>query len=154
ERIAAQAGCKQGEADRPQIVVTTEEHQVNEQAVAALAADPNIYQRGGILVRVVQDRSPAAKGIRHPFAPRIEALPLPLLRERPAASARWMTMKQTQQGPSLSPGHPPGWCVAAVHARANWPGVRYLEAVIDYPVLRPNGTVLAQPGYDSDTGLL
>jgi hypothetical protein len=44
--------------------------------------------------------------------------------------------------------------LAAVHARAEWPGVRHLEAVADYPVLRPDGTILDRPGYDPDTGLL
>jgi hypothetical protein len=139
---------------RPRIVITTEEHEVNAEAAEALGRDPSVYQRGGLLARVVRDASPAARGIRRPFAPRIEPLPPPLLRERLAACARWITVKETQEGPQETPAHPPGWCVAAVHARADWPGVRHLEAVVDYPVLRPDGSVLASPGYDPDSGLL
>jgi hypothetical protein len=52
------------------------------------------------------------------------------------------------------PARPPAWCIAAVHARADWPRLRYLEAVVEYPVLRPDGSVLSCPGYDADTGLL
>jgi hypothetical protein len=44
--------------------------------------------------------------------------------------------------------------VAAVHARADWPGIRHLESVVDYPVLRPDGTILSRPGHDPETGLL
>ena len=44
--------------------------------------------------------------------------------------------------------------MAAVHARADWPGIRHLEAVVDYPVLRPDGTILSRQGYDPETGLL
>jgi putative DNA primase/helicase len=78
-----------GEADhRPQITISTEEHEVNAEAVTALGTDEAIYQRGGMLVRVVRDVSPAAKGVRRPFAPRIEPMPPPLLRERLAANAR------------------------------------------------------------------
>src|SRR5262249_11804510 len=39
-------------------------------------------------------------------------------------------------------------------ARGNWPGVRHLEAVVDHPVLRPDGTLLVGNGYDADTGLI
>jgi hypothetical protein len=140
--------------DRPRITISTEEHEVNDRAVEALAADAVIYQRGGILVRVVRDLSPAAAGIRRPFAPRIDPLPPPVLRERLAANARWLVEREIKGVAVLEPAHPPGWCVSAVHARAGWHGVRHLEAVVDYPVLRPDGTVLCTPGYDADTGLL
>ena len=49
-------------------------------------------------VRVVRDTSPAGKEIRRPFAPRIEALPPALLRERLSACARWQTVKETKEG--------------------------------------------------------
>jgi hypothetical protein len=140
--------------DRPTVAITTDEHLVNDEAVKALAADPSVFQRGGLLVREVRDASPAAKGIRRPFTPRIEALPTPLLRERLAANACWVTVRETNEGAEERPAHPPGWCVAAVHARADWPDVRHLEAVVDYPVLRPDGTILECPGYDRETGLL
>jgi hypothetical protein len=129
--------------NRPTITITTEEHEVNAEAVAALATEESIYQRGGLLVRVVRDVSPAAKGIRRPFAPRIEPLPPPLLRERLAANARWVALHGKKDEMEERPARPPAWCVSAVHTRAQWPGVRHLEAVLDYPVLRPDGTILA-----------
>jgi hypothetical protein len=132
-------------------MVTTEEHEVNEAAVAALVREEGIYQRGGILVRVVRDDSPAANGIRRALAPRIEPLPPPLLRERLAANAQWAT--KNSQG-EVKPTRPPGWCVSAVHARGQWPGIRHLEAVVDCPVLRYGGTILDRPGYDPATALL
>jgi hypothetical protein len=140
--------------DRPEIQITTEEHEVNAQAVAALTADKHIYQRGGLLVRVVRDTSPAAKGIRRPHAPRLDALPAPILREHLAAKARWYMLRETKEGPVRIPQRPPSWCVSAVHARGEWEGMRHLEAVVDYPVLRPDGTILCTPGYDPETGLL
>jgi hypothetical protein len=140
--------------ERPSIAITTEEHIVNEQAAAALARDTAVFQRAGMLVRVVRDESQPAKGIRRPFAPRIDPLPLPLLRERLAANAYWFKIKETKDCQEIVPARPPAWCTSAVHARANWPGVHHLEAVVDYPVLRPDGTVLCKPGYDPDTGLL
>jgi hypothetical protein len=149
--VAMDAGS---DLDRPKIIITVEEHLVNAEAVAALKGDDAIYQRGGMLVRVVRDVSAAAQGIRRPFTPRIEVVPPPLLRERLAANARWVTLVETKGVVTEKPARPPAWCVAAVHAHANWPGVRHLEAIVDYPVLRPDGTILSRAGYDPETGLL
>jgi hypothetical protein len=140
--------------NRPTIAITTEEHLVNDAAASALTADAIAFQRGGSLVRIIRDDSPATKGIRRPMIPRIEVLPPALLRERLAANAEWVKLRETDSGTVPKPEHPPSWCVSAVHARGSWPGVRHLEAVVDYPVLRPDGTILSRPGYDPDTGLL
>src|SRR5262249_12960756 len=51
------------------------------------------------------------------------------------------------------PAHPPAWCVSAVGSRGTWDGVRPLTGVVSFPVLRPDGTVLTEPGYDTRTGL-
>jgi hypothetical protein len=136
--------------NRPTILISTEEHRTNDEAIAALADDPDLYQRHGLLVRIVKDRSPAARGRRRPAAPRIEPLPQSLLSERLTTVAKWFS--PGAKGPK--PAHPPGWCVAAVHARGCWHGIRHLEAVLDHPVLKPDGTILQQPGYDGETGLL
>jgi hypothetical protein len=135
---------------RPVIVITTDEHTVNAKAADALGRDADIYQRGGQLVRVARDLSPAGRGIRRPCAPRIDTLPLPIVRERLAATVQWFSRRSGE----FVPAHPPEWAVRAIHARGEWPGVRHLEAVIEYPVLRPDGTLLMTPGYDSTTGLL
>src|SRR5262249_21277938 len=134
--------------DRPSITISTEEHLVNAEAVRALASDATIYQRGGLLVRIVRDASPATNGLRRPLSPRIEELPAPLLRERLTAVADWKKVKETKYGTEENPAHPPAWCVSAVHAHAEWPGIRHLEAVVDYPVFRPDGSILSTTGYD------
>src|SRR5262249_2959144 len=130
--------------------ISADEHKINAKAIAALARQKGIYQRAGQLVRVVKDKSPATKGIRRPSTPRIEAIPPPLLRDRLAANVRWI--KTTQNG--LEPGHPPGWCASAVHSYGHWRGIPFLEAVVDHPILRHDGTILDKTGYDSETALL
>jgi hypothetical protein len=135
----------------PHILVRTAECEVNEEAAQALARDTAIYQRGNCLVHIVRDDSPAAKGIRRPFAPRIDVLPRALLREKLTEHASWWKAKSSGDWEGA---HPPGWCVSAVHARGRWEGIRHLEAIVDYPVLRPDGSILSRPGYDADTGLL
>jgi hypothetical protein len=71
-----------------------------------------------------------------------------------AATATWIIVGTDRNGNvTETPAHPPAWCVSAVYARGEWPGVRHLEAVVEYPVLRPDGTLLLVPGYDPTTGL-
>jgi hypothetical protein len=155
QMLFAETATREGHVDdRKEITITTEEHLVNAAAVSCLADDDGIYQRGGMLVRIVRDLSPASKGIRRPLSPRIEPLPCPLLRERLAANGRWVTAQHTNDGDKIKPAHPPAWCVAAIHARGAWEGIRHLESVVDYPVLRPDGTILTQNGYDAKIGLL
>lgn len=139
---------------KPRVTVSTQEHEVNAEAVAALARDPDVYQRGGVLVHVIRDARAGKKGITRPVAPRIADIAIALLRERLAANAQFISLHETKNGVVERGAHPPPWCVAAVHARADWQGIRHLEAVVDYPVLRPDGTILSRPGYDPDTGLL
>src|SRR5262249_257408 len=43
---------------RPEIVLSTQEHQVNEQAARALAADLTLYQRGHQLARILRGQKP------------------------------------------------------------------------------------------------
>src|SRR5262249_4581304 len=143
---ASRRGRRRNDSEHrlPFVFVDTDEHRVNEEVAKALARDPDLYQRGNILVRIVKDQSPAAKQIRRPLMTRIEALPASILRERLPANA--VLLKQ--EGKRAAPVHPPAWCVAALMDRGQWPGVRHLEGVLNHPVLRPDGTILSEPGYD------
>jgi hypothetical protein len=47
---------------------------------------------------------------------------------------------------------PPSPVLAAVLARRCWPGLPVLRRILSTPVLRPDGTLLQQPGYDPATG--
>jgi hypothetical protein len=53
-----------------------------------------------------------------------------------------------------APAHPPRWLAESIACAPAWPGVRPLAAVTESPVLRPDGTVLQEPGYDATTGVL
>jgi hypothetical protein len=141
-------------AGAPTIEVTVREHEVNDQAVAALRSEPDLYQRGGALVRVLVEPATDGRAIRRPAGPRIDALPAATLRERLTRCAAWVKIHRSSHGEAVIPTHPPDWCVPAVLARGDWPGVRRLEALVEYPVLLPDGRVLTTPGFDPASGLL
>jgi hypothetical protein len=45
-------------------------------------------------------------------------------------------------------------CVRAVLEAGSWKGVRHLRGVVEAPVMRPDGSILQEPGYDAATGYL
>ncbi|MCC7406683.1 MAG: hypothetical protein IT442_01335 [Phycisphaeraceae bacterium] len=139
--------------DRPTILIDTEEHRVVGEAIAALTVDPDVYQRGAILVRVVRDPTlqPRDGIVRCQGSPTIQSLPPANLRERLTRHATFV--KVNRRGEQL-PAHPAAWLVSAIDARGEWPGIRPLVGVSDAPVLRPDGSVWQTPGYDDVTGVL
>jgi Primase C terminal 2 (PriCT-2) len=154
--IAIEEGGREHDDEdrRPIITITTEEHVVIDAAVEAVAADPDVYQRVFTLVHVLRDES--TKGvIRQAGTPTIRAVPQSITRKHMTKVARWVKWRKARNGEmELVPAHPPDWAVAGVFHQGSWPGIRHLEAVVETPVLRPDGTVLDIPGYDHSTGLL
>ncbi len=139
--------------DRAEILISTHEAEINEQAIQALSKDDTLYQRGGRLVHVVT--SPNRDGIDRPDdVPRVLPLSLPGLRERLTRVARFVTLNEKDDDAENKPAHPPKWCYEAIAARGEWSGIRSLAGVVTAPVLRPDGSVLNSAGYDPQTGLL
>ncbi|WP_202920858.1 DUF3854 domain-containing protein [Urbifossiella limnaea] len=146
-----------GGDDRPKIIIGTDQYRVNAEAIAALAAGANVYQRGNMLVRAVRtetDPDPNAVVRRPPGSPVVRPLPPPLLRELFTRCARWVQLRGKPEKQEEVPAHPPEWCVSAVHVRERWPGIRHLEAVVDHPVILRDGTILGANGYDPRSQLL
>jgi len=135
----------------PVILIDTAEHRVVGEAIAALTADPDLYQRGGILVRVLRDRQPTDGILRCDGSATIQAMPAPNLRERLTRCAAFT--KRNRNGDTVA-AHPAGWLVSAIEARGEWDGIRRLLGVSDAPILRPDGSVWQSPGFDERTGVL
>ena len=136
-------------SNRPNILIDTEEHRVVGEAVAALTTDTDLYQRGGLLVRVLRDQQPSDGILRCAGSATIQALPAPNLRERLTRCATFT--KLNRKGEEVA-AHPAAWLVSAVEARAEWPSIRHLLGVSDTPILRPDGSIWQQSGYDQRTG--
>jgi len=135
-------------------VIGTDEHRVVTETVAALCRDPDIYQRGGMLVRTQRDVM-LHDGVTRPIgSPTIINVPLANLRERLTDVAVFTKEVKGEKGKVQFPVHPSKWLVDAVAARGEWVGIRPLHGVSEIPVLRKDGSVWATPGYDPDTGVL
>lgn len=138
---------------RPKLLITTEEHVVNDQTVALLAKDDSVFQRGGLLVHIVQGTERVDGINRAAGSPTISRLPEAVLRESLTRSVRFVQVQKIGKEVVEVDAHPPGWCVKAISQRGAWEGIRPLRAVVPSPVLRRDGTVLTTVGYDDKSGL-
>ena len=137
----------------PDIHITPQVREVTDQAIDALSHNASglIFQKSRLLVRVMRDGRKVVGLKRPPHAPVIGPLPEGRLLELMAGSARWL--KFDKRSGDWEPALPPRTFVQVLSDRAQWPFPQ-LEAVSEVPVLRPDGTILDEPGYDEATGIL
>lgn len=137
--------------DCPNVFIDTAEHRVVAETIVALKADPDLYQRGGILVRVIRDRQPTDGILRCEGSATIQVMPAANLRERMTRVATFTKLNRNEVEVAA---HPAAWLVSAVDARGEWDGIRHLMGLSDTPILRTDGSIWQQAGYDERTGVL
>jgi hypothetical protein len=127
-------------------------HRVVEDAVAALARDTAVFQRGGSLVHVIREPRPSRAIRRAPGSPIIRSIPQATIREMLTRVASWERYdRRIEEWVAAMPSDD---VVQAVAMRGEWPNIRPLIGITEAPCLRPDGTVLQSPGYDPITGYL
>ncbi len=145
----------------PEVYVTADEAVVAEQVVCNLGLlgwnspwipgenqdSLRVYCRGGWLVNITHSEDPGSIGKIG-----IKNIPLPIVRERITQSSYLIV--EDAKG-NLKHGHPPTWLLDSVFQRGNFGGyIKPLVGVINSPTIRPDGSILQEPGYDADTGLI
>lgn len=127
-------------------------HNIATEAETALidAATP-FYVRGEGLVRPVTDDLPAAHGRRTKVA-RLAGVTEASLIDHLSRSALWV--KWDGRAKKYVTADPTPKVAAVMLARDGEWRFRRLTGVITTPTLRPNGTILSEPGYDESTQLL
>lgn len=137
---------------RPRILVRQELSAVTDEAERALVADAgaDLYVRAGMLVRVTRADPAKCKArafTRPEGAHVIEPAPAAFVRERLDKAAEFVN------GKTKRAALPPSFAVDTLLARGSWP-LPTLAGLVESPTMRPDGSVLEEPGYDERTGLL
>jgi hypothetical protein len=142
-RISFGKNGRSEDGELPKIVVNNRHlREVTAEALNALAArndPPELFVRAGRLVRVREDEN----GI-----PEIQTMEDSHVKGRLARVADFV--RTTEKGETRV--NPPDWTVKDVLALERWP-FPALEAVVEVPIVRRDGTVVDTPGYDPSTRL-
>jgi hypothetical protein len=143
DRTKVTVGGRDGRDEFPKIVVNNRQlPDVTAEAIEALAArndPPEIFVRAGRLVRVREDEN---------GTPEIQPMDDPHIKGRLARVANYV--RTTEKGETKV--IPPDWLVKDVGQLPYWP-FPPLEAVVEAPIMRPDGTIFDVPGYDPQTRL-
>lgn len=158
---------------RPEVKTGTDIHRVVDEAAAAIVSDPRLFSRAHELVTVVGAPAPDEHE-RAPFAlgtPIIKPLGTATMVERLTKHVRFVRKANPKKdvvaailgdesevdeiaGAKWQEVLPPGVVVQALLARGEWQGSRTLVGVTETPILRPDGTIRQDRGYDASTGYL
>jgi hypothetical protein len=142
--------------DRPEVLVTPHEADVNDQVIAHLAGDPGLFQRNRKLVRLGRYRKAGTKkkSVDRPDGSLLIAeFDGHALRERITRVVRLRQTIPTADGFKEINVHPPGWMPPQILGRGEWAGIPPMTGIVEAPTLRPDGGVVERPGYDEETGL-
>jgi hypothetical protein len=120
-----------------------------DKAIPKLASRNDVFQRWTTLVDCVRlgedvvDRD----GWRIPQGtPQVRLIPRAQLKGK---LEREICFVCTRKDKTFECG-PPAQVVADIETRGQWQLIRALESVVEWPLLRPNGTVFVGPGYDNE----
>jgi putative DNA primase/helicase len=121
-----------------------------EAEAALMAADAPIFVRG-VLVRPAVDEVMAAQGRRTRTA-RLVPATVPMLIDHFSRSADWLKYNERKKG--FVPADPPNNVASTLLSRDGEWRLRPLVGAITAPTMRPDGSILAEPGYDAATRLV
>lgn len=119
--------------------------------LALIEAGAPFYSRGGAIVRPIVEEVDAAKGRRTKIA-RLRDVSVTTLCDHLARVATWVKFNARKSGDVIT--DVPSEVSATILSRDGEWQLPKLAGVITTPTLRPNGTILSEPGYDPTTQLL
>ena len=140
---------------RPRIEITTDEHEVIKEVLVVVGALNTVYTRAGVLVEV----APGDPGLGASSGAVIRVPSKGRVRELVSKAAELGRNQVVEVAPGVRerkwvPCHVPSWLPLAIADRGGYGcAVRPIEAVIDAPTIRPDGSILDQRGYDAATRL-
>lgn len=138
--------------ERPVIRTSSPLGEQGDVGIQALGNESNLYQQSGYLVRVVRVDPSEATPQRPDGSPEIRRAETETVRELLSRHAHFERFDKSEK--QWVPTHPPKDVAAAIRKRGEYPGIRPLDAIIESPTLRPDGSLLDRPGYDAPTRVL
>ncbi|MGQ0633420.1 MAG: bifunctional DNA primase/polymerase [Planctomycetaceae bacterium] len=120
------------------------------ETIHALGDAPNVYQHG-VLVEVTRDAPRPKLCLHDNGAPQLRQIRPASLAVVAASVARFEQYNQRKKRGVRC--LPPDAVIRAVDSASNLPGIPVITGIVSGPVLRADGSILCEPGYDKLTGL-
>jgi hypothetical protein len=130
---------------RTTIRVTSDIHTAVDIAITTLEGAPGLYSRGRSLVQVLRTK-------HDDVGPTIREMPMSIVRT--LLSSRGVYVKHNPSTGMPSSVEVPDAVVAAVKDQGVWSTVPQLTGLLEAPSMRPDGSIIQEPGYDEATGFL
>jgi hypothetical protein len=134
-------------SSQPQIVINGRHlHEVTTDAMAAVVGandPPQIFVRAGAMARI---------GLNEDGVPGIQRLSEAALRGRMDRVAEFVRLNRDKEAETVVPANPPKIVVEDAMALGRWT-LPPIEAIVETPILRPDGTIFNEEGYDAQTRL-
>lgn len=127
-------------------------HEISQDALRAIVAantPPKVFRRGRHLQRIVEiyDKNGFKRYALESFDERS-------LRGIMSRTARYGKKLESKKGGSYTViCDPPKAVVQDLITMDSWPGIPFMEAIVESPVVRPDGSILTEEGYDEATRL-
>jgi hypothetical protein len=134
----------------PIIRCGTDLHRIKAQALAALQDEPGILQHG-VLGVIAHDPPKPKLSLPSNGAPQFRPMVPAAMAVTLSGAARFQKFDKREN--EWVATYPPDKVVAAIIAGPEFPGIPVLAGVVSSPILRSDGTIAFQPGYDVATGL-
>lgn len=133
----------------PKIKVTADETTMVMETIEAIATRGGIYQRAGRLFEPRLDPARTLPGLLRP-AEELKLVELNVHRIRgiAAESAFFFKMRDGEESREPVPERVP----TLIHSMPTWPRIPVIESLSENPILRPDGTIHSNEGYDAHTG--
>jgi hypothetical protein len=84
---------------------------------------------------------------------KIHPMTEPTLRSILSEVAIFAVNAETRKGTISREVYPPLPIVKALLGAGSWPGIRYLKRIVNFPVIRGDGKILTESGYDAESRL-
>ena len=140
-----------GVGELPIIEISNKRHEVVAKCIAALGTHPNVYQQHASLRRIVRIAHDEADAQRVEGNPICADIPNAVLGTMLSEVARFV--RYDDKTGEMKTTTVPDSVLLAIAGECHYPAIRVLKGIVETPHLRPDGSIVDEPGHDSVTGL-
>ena len=140
-----------GVGELPIIEISNRRHEVVSKCIEALGTHQNVYQQHAALRRIVRIAHDEVEAQRTEGNPVCSDIPNAVLSTMLSEVAKFV--RYDDKTGELRSTSVPDSIVLAIAGEGHYPAIRVLRGIVETPHIRPDGSLVDEPGHDAVTGL-